>query len=124
MDDVLQPKNAVQIIRGTSKTLQLSVVDSVNKPVDLTGARVVMTVKSRFEDVNNVFQKTSDFVAQVQITDAKGGIAQIFINPSDTNERDIKHYVFDVWVILASGKRYAVVPPSIFDLQPGVTILA
>lgn len=123
MDDVLQPKNAVQIIRGTSKTLQLTVVDSVSKPVDLTGARVVMTVKDRFEDTKNVFQKTSDAGTQVLITDAKGGIAQIFINPADTQDREIKQYVFDVWVILSSGKRYAVVPPSIFDLQPGVTVL-
>lgn len=124
MDDVLLPKNAVQIIRGTSKTLQLSVADATGKPVDLTGSRIVMTVKSKFEDTTNVFQKTTDQATQVLITDARGGVAQVFINPADTQDREIKQYLFDVWVILSSGKRYAVVPPSIFDLQPGVTVLS
>jgi hypothetical protein len=122
MEDVLLPKNSVQIIRGTSKTLQLSVVDSHHKPVNLTGATIIFTVKNRVEDRQNVIQKTTQDPTQVQITDPFGGIAQIFLVPADTQLRDVKQYVFDVWVILTSGARYAVVVPAIFDLQPGVTL--
>ena len=124
MDDVLLPKNAVQIIRGTSKTLVVTTTDSKGKPIDLTGARVIMTVKGRVEDTQNVFQKTTDVLTQVEVTDPKAGIAQIYISPSDTQTQEIKTYVFDVWVVLTSGKRYAAVPPSLFDIQPGVTILS
>ena len=122
MDDVLLPKNSVQLIRGTSKTLQLSVVDSNRKPVNLSGATIIMTVKNTVDNLKNVFQKTTNDPTQILITDPFGGIAQIFINPSDTQYLDIKQYVFDVWVILTSGARYAVVPPTILDLQAGVTV--
>lgn len=122
MDDVLLPKNSVQIIRGTSKTLQLTVVDSHRKPVNLTGTTIIMTVKDTVDNLRNVFQKTTADPTQILITDAFSGIAQIYINPSDTQNRDIKQYIFDIWVILTTGARYAVVPPTIFDLQAGVTI--
>jgi hypothetical protein len=122
MDDVLLPKNSVQIIRGTSKTLQLSVVDSNRKPVNLTGTTIIMTVKETVDNHKNIFQKTTNVATQIQITDPFGGVAQIFITPADTQNLDIKQYVFDVWVILTSGARYAVVPPTIFDLQAGVTV--
>ena len=31
-------------------------------------------------------------------------------------------YVFDVWVILSSGKQYPVIPPSKLVVEPGVTV--
>ena len=123
MNDILLPKNAIQVIRGTSKTLDLRVVDSHGKPVNLTGAAIILTVKNTVEDTRNIFQKTTANPSQVDVIDPYGGRAQIFITPDDTANRDIKQYVFDVWVILVTGARYAVVPPSIFDLQAGVTVL-
>ena len=121
MYDVLLPKNAVQIVRGTSKTLQLAVTDPQSKPVNLTGATIIMTVKNRVEDQKNIFQKTTADPTQVKITDSFGGIAQIFIQPTDTQFRDVKEYVFDVWVILPSGARYDVIPPTVFELTASVT---
>lgn len=120
---ILLPRNSVRVIRGTSKTLQLSVVDERNKPVNLTGATVVMTVKNQVDDLRNVFQKTSAFSSQVLIIDPFGGLANIFLQPADTQFLDIRQYVFDVWVIFPSNQRFAVVPPTIFDLQAGVTLL-
>lgn len=121
--DILAPENALLVIRGTSKTLKLSVVDDNGKPVDLTSAQIYMTVKQALGDVQNVFQKSTASSSQILITDPRGGTANIFLLPGDTQRLDIKPFVFDVWVILASGKRYAVVPPSVFEVQAGVTYL-
>lgn len=124
MTDILLPKNAITVIRGSSKTLRLTVTDpDTNKPVNLTGATVVLTVKKRNEDAQNVIRKTSDTPAESVITNATAGIAEFYLVPADTKSKDAREYVFDVWLIMPSGKQYAVIPPSIFDLQPGVTVL-
>ena len=118
------PENAVTVIRGTSKTLEMIVTDSDGKASDLTGARVVLTVKETVADTNPIIQKISDFPAQAEVTVPRSGKAKIYLIPSDTQTLAIKQYVFDVWIILPNGKRFAVVPPSIFEVQAGVTLLA
>lgn len=119
-----QPKNAIQVIRGTSKTFELAVVDESGGVVNLTGSRVIMTVKRELTDRNPVIQKDSLVgVAQVELSEPKAGKAKIYFDPADTQTLDVREYLFDVWVILASGKRYAVVPPSILEIVAGVTVL-
>jgi len=117
------PENAVTIIRGTSKTLELVVTDADGKVVDLTGAKVVMSVKEFLTDTNPLVQKISDVPVQAQITLPREGKARIYLVPADTQTLAAKQYVFDVWVILSGGKRFAVVLPSTFIVQAGVTIL-
>lgn len=120
MDDILLPKNALQVIRGASRTLQLEVVGPDFKPYNLTGGTLVMTVKERVEDLQNLFQKSSVDSTQILITDYFGGLANIFIQPADTQNRDVQQYVFDVWLLIG-GKKFIVIPPSIFDIQAAVT---
>jgi hypothetical protein len=118
------PENSLSIIRGTSKTLELQVTDADGKFVDLTGGKVVMTVKAVATDLNPLIQKTTDNPAQAEITVPREGKARIYLVPADTQTLAIKQYTFDVWFIMASGKRFAVVQPSVFDVQAGVTLLA
>lgn len=119
-----QPRNAVKIIRGVSKTFELTVKDEAGDPVDLTSGRVLFSVKTDLQDLHAIIQKDSDAgAAQVELTEPKAGKAQIKLDPSDTNTLDVREYVFDVWVILSNGKRHAVIPPSIFEIQAGVTVI-
>jgi hypothetical protein len=119
-----QPKNSVQVIRGTSKTFELTVTDEAGGVVNLTGSRIIMTVKRELTDSNAVIQKDSQVgVSQVELSEPKAGKAKIYFDPPDTQTLDVREYVFDVWVILASGKRYAVVPPSILEIVSGVTVI-
>lgn len=120
--DILQPKNALTVLRGESKTLQLTVKNTDSSPKNLSGGRVVFTVKRYITDVTPIFQKTSDSAPQVTLTQPTAGIAEIYLVPADTKSLMPMEYVFDVWLILA-GKQYPVILPSIFDLQPGVTAL-
>lgn len=119
-----QPKNAVQVIRGTSKTFELTVTDESGGVVNLTGSRVIMTVKRELIDRAPVIQKDSAVgPAQVELSEPKAGKAKIYFDPSDTQTLDVREYLFDVWVVLASGKRYAVVPPSVLEIVAGVTVI-
>jgi hypothetical protein len=122
---ITQPKNTIRIIRGTSKTLLLSVTDEAGERVDLAGARFIFSVKRSLDDEHTVIQKDSQKGStQVEIlTPTKGGQANIYLAPSDTNTLDVREYVFDVWAVLSSGKRYAVIPPSILELEAGVTVI-
>jgi hypothetical protein len=123
MSNVLLPTNGVTVIRGTSHVLELCVLDDKDQAVDLTGSRIVFTVKCSVQDASPLFQKDSVNPAEVEFTNPEGGIARINIFPADTQTRDTTEYVFDVWAVLASGKRFAVVGPSAFIIEPGVTLI-
>lgn len=121
---ILGPENEVEIYRGSSKTYELEVVDGDEAAVDLTGARIVLTVKCDVADPAPLIQKDSQAGAtQVDINHPKEGRAEIKFAPSDTQTLDVGEYVFDVWVVLASGTRGPVVPPSPFRVIAGVTVL-
>jgi len=121
---ILGPENEIEIYRGASKTFELEVVDGEEEEVDLTGARVILSVKCALADPSPLIQKDSDAGAtQVDITHPKEGKAEIKFVPSDTRAMDAGEYIFDVWVVLASGTRSPVILPSPFKVVAGVTVL-
>jgi hypothetical protein len=118
------PENLIEIYRGASKTYELEVVDGEDHAVDLTGARVVFSVKCDLSDPSPLVQKDSQVgPTQIDITLPKEGIAEIKLLPSDTQTMDVGEYLFDVWVVLASGTRGPVILPSPFKVMAGVTVL-
>jgi len=122
--DFLTAQNTITIFKGTSKTLLLKVKDSKLKDFDITGATIYFSVKAVETDTNTLISKNSSDIASIEITSPREGIAKIYLSPSDTKNLSVKQYVFDVFVILASGKRYVAVPPSPFDIKATVTVLA
>lgn len=122
--NILLPENAVPVIRGTSKTLKLTLVDLANKPVNLTGATVHFTVKKEILDRVPIIKKSSQVLTEIEIqSPPEDGVARIFLDPADTQDLEPNLYTFDVWVILSSGKRYQVVKTSVLELHPGVTVI-
>lgn len=119
---LLESKNLLTLIRGSSKTYALAVTDKDGDPVDLTGARVIFTVKASFcSDV--LIRKDSQVGAsEIEITNALGGLADIKISPADTQTMPTGEYLYDVWVVLVSGRRYPVITPSKLVIEPGVTV--
>lgn len=118
--------NAVQLVRGTTKTFELTVLDDAGGAFDLTGASLWFTVKKTIKDVDFVVQKRSTDPSEIAITSAKEGKASIYLLPADTNLLDVREYVFDVWVVVvptppATPLRYLVVGPSTLELQDSVT---
>lgn len=123
MSRINQPENAITLLRGVTKTLRLTIQDEDGDPVDLTAATIYFTVKRKIGDELPLFQKISTSPTQAEITDAKGGVAKIYIYPGDTQGRDPGEYVFDIWLVTGTGKQFAVVPPSIFEIEAAVTEL-
>jgi hypothetical protein len=121
---ILGAENQIEVVRGSSKTFELEVVDEADVAVDLTGARIVLTVKCQVTDSSPLIQKDSNVgAAEVEIIHPRDGKAMIKFSPSDTQLLDSGKYTFDVWVVLTSGFRCPVIMPSPFIVQAGVTVL-
>lgn len=120
---MLSPQNTLVITRGTSKTLQLTVARPDTTYYDLTGGKLVMTVKGSVYDDLPLVQKLTTNPAEGVITKPREGVVEFYLVPADTNGLPPKTYIFDVWLITASGDRYVVVPESQFVVNPGVTYL-
>ncbi len=121
---ITQPRNTVTLIRGESKTFQLEVKDPALVIVDLTNARVLMSVKKQITDkLSVIFKDSINGVSEVDIDEPKAGRAKIFVLPGDTRSMDVGEYVFDVWVVLPGGKQHPVVTRSTFEIVAGVTVI-
>lgn len=114
----------IQVIRGVTKTLRLSVIDDDGDAVDLAGATVYFRAKEAIGDASAVISKSSAQVSEIEIlTPTTGGQADIKLAPSDTATLNLVPHVYDVWVQLASGDRHAVVKPARLYLERAVTEL-
>ena len=121
---ILGPENEIEIYRGSSKTYELHVTDAEETDVDLTGARIVLSVKCDLKDQAPLIQKDSNVgAAEIDINHPLEGKAEIKFVSADTRTMDVGEYIFDVWVVLASGVRGPVIAPSPFKVLAGVTVL-
>jgi len=123
MTDILAPVNVLEVYRGANKTVQLQITDETGRVLNLTGAKVIFSVKESVSDPRPFIVKTTDDPTQIDVMDVKGGVVQIYLLPRDTQNRPIQQYVFDVWVLLSNGDQFPVIPPSTLDLLPAVSTL-
>lgn len=118
------PEDSIEVPRGSSRTLEISITDLDGNIVDITGARVVMTLKEDVRDsaLDCIFVKDTNDPLEAVITNPTGGIVEISIIPSDTQNLDPGfEYVYDVWLVQATGDRFQVVGPAVFKVTDSVT---
>jgi hypothetical protein len=115
--------NALTLVRGTSKTIELTVLDGVGAAFNLTNATLWFTVKKFITDEIFVIQKRSTDATEIEVTSAREGKASIYLLPSDTFNLSVREYTFDIWVVIPPplGAQYLVVGPSTLELQDSVT---
>lgn len=119
---LLLSETGLEIIRGTSRTIEISIIDLDDEAVDIENTRIIMTVKKNVNDALPLIQKSTDSASQIVITSTRGGLAEIYLIPSDTHNLDPRvDYIFDVWIVFPSGERFAIIPPSLFRVTEGVT---
>lgn len=130
MSSFLASDNAISIIRGSSRTIEIVVTDpdevSNTNPsgiVNLTAATLYLTVKEKIEDPLAIIKKSSNSSLEIEITAPRSGLAKIYFVPADTQKREVGAYVYDLWVLLSSGKRFPIIAPSTFEITPGVTVI-
>lgn len=121
MADLLDAANGISVYKGASKLLLLNVVSADGKPFPINGAKLWFTVKRTINEPLPVFQKQSTNPAEIAIVAPDVGKAEISILPSDTQGLTTGTYIFDVWIELASGDRYVLIPPSDFKVERTVT---
>lgn len=108
--------------KGESKDYTVTVTDELGSAVDLTGGRAKFTVKQTVDAVSADIEKDSDVgPTEVELTDPANGQFVIKLVPSDTSSLTAGEYFYDIWVELASGKRYPVVCPSSFFIEQTIT---
>lgn len=120
---------SLSVVRGESKTYEVTVRDAAKQTVDLTGAKVWFTVKERLEDISPVISKRNvaagGSALEAEVTPQTGttkGKLRIYLTPSDSANLDTtKTYVCDVWIELTSGKRHQVIKRRAFVVDPAVT---
>jgi hypothetical protein len=119
----LVPENTVSIIRGTNKTIRVTVTNPDTTATNLTGGKLVLSVKDGLYQDLPLIQKLTTDAAQAVITKPREGLVEFYFVPADTQGLTPKDYIFDIWLITATGDRYAVVTPTTFTVTPGVTYL-
>lgn len=89
------------VIRGDTKTYNLTFKDSDGDPIDITGYTVFFTVKSKpdnqLDDASALISKTIE-----NHTDPTNGVTQIALSPDDTNISS-GNYLYDIQIKDAAG---------------------
>jgi hypothetical protein len=113
------------IVQGAAKTVQVTVLDDNENVADLTGSKLLLTVK----DQKNVaiITKSSMVTGQITILDqsqsATRGKANIIFVSADTKTRPPGAYQYDMWIILPDNSPKPLVQLSTFEIKPSVTAL-
>lgn len=103
----------VEMVRGTSKTLAITLTDANNDLYTLTeGEVVVFGVKKKPDDDTLLIKKT--------VTEGENGIYTVSIAPTDTAELPYGKYLYDVG-LQSGGAYHSIIEPNPFIIQPNVT---
>jgi hypothetical protein len=94
------PSNeAIEIVRGDSKTLKRTLKTTVNgvaTAVILTGYTVYVTVKKEYGDTTASIALDSTDATKVKITSATEGKIEIYFLPANTKSLDAGTYMWEV----------------------------
>lgn len=130
--NITKSSNSIDLYQGESKDLDLSIVKEVKdingvpveQPVDLTGATIYFCVRRKVNSPDLLIAKNSTNILDIEIlTPLTDGLAIIHLASDDTRNMEAGEYVFDIWIVLSSGKKTPVVEVSEFIVKEAVTKL-
>lgn len=90
------------IYAGNNASLNLTLTDAAGEPIDLTGATLEWGWAPR-DATAATLTKSSTASAKIDITDAEGGLATVFIVPADTAALTGCEYRHEVRITDATG---------------------
>lgn len=109
-------KNELKIIRGTTNTINLTIIDDNGDVYNLKdGEKVIFGVKQNPENTDYDIQKI------ITVESARDGNITIKLSPEDTQELPFGRYFFDIGIQTADGDYCMVVPFSPFIVENAVT---
>ena len=104
---------SLSLIAGSDKTYKCVVKDRTLNPVNVYGATGVLSLKHDRNMVGFTFQKSTTYPAQGSIGDPTLGELLFYLVPGDTSALEERQYLFDIKLILTSGKAYTVAEGTI-----------
>ena len=130
--NITKSSNAIEVYKGESKDLELEITQFVEnaegneeeQPVPLDGCTIYMTVRVTASSPEALIEKDSTNALDIEIlTPAEDGLALIHLIPDDTKNLEADTYVFDIWLVLSTGKQVPVIEVSEFIVKEPVTKL-
>jgi hypothetical protein len=103
--------------RGDHKTFELSVKDSDNVAVNITGATLTFSVKNDPNDPTALISKSTAVVTEIALTTPVNGLAEIYLLPADTRDLEAGTYVYDVQIVTAASKKHTLVRANLILLD-------
>lgn len=105
--------NKVEIVRGTTNTLSITVNDAAGRLYSLVaGEKVVFGIKQREDDTDLIFAKVA--------VPGTAGAYSVTINPTDTADLECGRYYYDV--ALQSGNAFHnIIESNHFIIKPNIT---
>ena len=120
--------NKITLAQGASRTITVVCKDEDGNLVNLDGASIYMTARHRTNDTSAVIYKRNTAAggsdAEIEILDQSTylGYYRIKLVPTDTRLLRVdRDYVWDSWVVLASGAYYQAIPRDSLVLLASVT---
>lgn len=112
-----------EMFRGDGRDYQIAITDENDAVVNISGAKIWFTLKADYDDTDAdaEFQLTTDVAAEILITDAAGGLAEIYIKHSHTKDLIGRTYYFDIQ-IKEIGKEARTVLRGSMLIKPDVTL--
>jgi hypothetical protein len=103
----------IEIVRGTTNTMQILVYDADGRPYNLaSNEKVVFGIKKNPEDAVPLFQITAEIVGD--------GVFNVVLSPTHTENLDAGRYWYDVG--LQRGEDFFnVIEPNPFIIQANIT---
>lgn len=106
-------KQRIEIVRGTTNTLEVDIVDDSGAPYNLgSGEKVVFGIKKKPEHEKVIFAKVGEIVYE--------GKYRVVLDPADTENLPGGDYYFDV-AVESPTAFHNVVVPSRFTLVANIT---
>jgi hypothetical protein len=96
----------ISVYKGDDKSFELEVTDQDDEIINLSGGQLAFNVTDW--QGNLKFSKTSTDAAQIEITDATAGLADIHILPADTSGLDGGLYIVYIKFTNSLGKIYTI----------------
>lgn len=103
----------IEVVRGTTNTFEISIVDSSGGAYDLgSNEKIMFGIKKKPEDKETIFTKTAEVIGS--------GLFRVTISPADTEALAFGRYWYDVG--LQNGADfYNVIEANPFEILANIT---
>jgi len=102
------------IYKNDDKTFRVTVVDDLNRPINITGYLIHLSIRYNDFSTASILEKDSSVSSEILITDAANGVAEIYFIPEDTTDLSSGIYIYDIKVTTGTGKVYTIVKDVLF----------